>query len=166
MPELLLSLNLLKSWTLHILYYNISYWQRISAPPLFDFSAPKKFSLWVRLPPATTPLLPPQLALKSSLVRLQSCQTSKEVYELRNFTNANRKNCAKCSFFKVAFFCRASSIKKSKYCCHPPFHSPIFRRYSWKLLSFTFPILMNWILLSPPPLSSDPDTPLKLGTCV
>ena len=28
--------------------------------------------------------LPPQLALKLSLVRLQSFQTSKEVYELRN----------------------------------------------------------------------------------
>ena len=24
---------------------------------------------------------------------------------------------------------------------------------------------MNWILLSPPPLSSDPDNPPKLGTC-
>ena len=24
---------------------------------------------------------------------------------------------------------------------------------------------MNWILLSPPPLSSDPDNPLKFGTC-
>ena len=24
---------------------------------------------------------------------------------------------------------------------------------------------MNWILLSPPPLSSDPDTPSKFGTC-
>ena len=41
MPELLLSLNLLTSWTLHILY-SISHWQlRILVPPL-DFSAPKK----------------------------------------------------------------------------------------------------------------------------
>ena len=24
---------------------------------------------------------------------------------------------------------------------------------------------MNWTLLSPPPLSSDPDNPPKLGTC-
>ena len=24
---------------------------------------------------------------------------------------------------------------------------------------------MNWILLSPPPLSSDPDNPPKFGTC-
>ena len=38
------TLNLLTSWTLHILY-NISHWQlRILAPPL-DFSAPKKLSL-------------------------------------------------------------------------------------------------------------------------
>ena len=44
MPELLLSLILLKSWTLRILY-NISHWQLgILAPPL-DFSAPKKLSL-------------------------------------------------------------------------------------------------------------------------
>ena len=35
--------------------------------------------------------LPPQPALKLSLVRLQSFQTSKEVYESRNFTNTNRK---------------------------------------------------------------------------
>ena len=40
MSELLPSLNLLTSWTLHILY-SISDWQlRILAPPL-DFSAPK-----------------------------------------------------------------------------------------------------------------------------
>ena len=65
-------------------------------------------------------------------------------------------------FLKVAFFCRASSIKKPKYCCHPPFHPPIFRRHSLKLLSPSLPILMNWILLSPPPLSSDPDTPQNL----
>ena len=48
--------------------------------------------------------LPPQLALKPSLVRLQSFQTSKEVYELRNFTYTNGKNCPKCSFFKCHFF--------------------------------------------------------------
>ena len=67
-------------------------------------------------------------------------------------------------FFKVALFCRASSIKKSKHCCHPPFHPPpppIFRRHSLKLLSSTLLILMNWILLSPAPLSADPDTPQK-----
>ena len=68
-------------------------------------------------------------------------------------------------FFKVAFFCRASGIKKSKYCCHPPFHPPVFRRHSLKPLSTTLPILMNWILLSPPPLSSDPDNPPKIRTC-
>ena len=105
--------------------------------------------------------LPPQLALKLSLVRLQSLQTSKEVYEVRNFTNTNRKNCPKCSFLKWHFFCQASSIK-SKYCCHPPFHPPTVRRHSLKLLSPALPILMNWILLSPPPLSSDPDTPQNL----
>ena len=50
--------------------------------------------------------------------------------------------------------------KKSKYCCHPPFHPPpIFCRHSLKFLSPTLPKLMTWILLSPPPLSSDPDTP-------
>ena len=31
-----------------------------------------------------------------------------------------------------------------------------------KLLSPTLPKLMNWILLSPPPLSSDPDNPQNL----
>ena len=49
MPELLLSLNLLTNWTLHILY-NVSHWQlRILAPPL-DFSAPKKLSLGATAP--------------------------------------------------------------------------------------------------------------------
>ena len=40
-----------------------------------------------------TPLkhLPPQLAVRLSLVSLLNFQTSKEVYELRNFTNTNRK---------------------------------------------------------------------------
>ena len=50
MPELLLSLILLKSWTLRILY-NVSHWQlQILAPPL-DFSAPKKLSLGGHVPP-------------------------------------------------------------------------------------------------------------------
>ena len=47
--------------------------------------------------------LPPQLALKLSLVRLQSFQTSKEVYELRNFTYTSGKNCRKCSFLSGIF---------------------------------------------------------------
>ena len=64
--------------------------------------------------------------------------------------------------FRSGIFCQASSIKKSKNCCHPPFHPPIFRRHSLKLLSPTLPILTNLILLSPPPLSSDPDTPQNL----
>ena len=62
-------------------------------------------------------------------------------------------------------FIEHSKTKKSKYCCHPPFHPPIFCRHSLKLLSPTLPKLMNWILLSPPPLSSDPDTTQKFGTC-
>ena len=62
-------------------------------------------------------------------------------------------------FYRNTFVCRASSIKKSEYCCHSPFHPPIFCRHSLKLLSPTLPISMNWILLSPPPLSSDLDTP-------
>ena len=36
---------------------------------------------------------------------------------------------------------------------------PIFCRHSLELLSPTLPKLTIWILLSPPPLSSDPDTP-------
>ena len=89
-----------------------------------------------------------------------------------------RKNCPTCSFFniinrqmcieinrKVAFLIKYSRTKKSKYCCHPPFHPPIFCRHFSNLLSPTLPKLMNWILLSPPPLSSDPDNPPKFGTC-
>ena len=68
---------------------------------------------------------------------------------------------------KVAFLISYSRTKKSKYCCHPPFHPPppIFCRHSSKLLSTTLPKLMNWILLAPPPLSSDLDNPPKFGTC-
>ena len=97
---------------------------------------------------------------------------------VRSFTNTKRKNCPKCRFFnlmnrparvkinrKVAFFIQYSRTKKSKYCCHPPFHPPFFCRHSLKLLSPTFPKLMNWILLSPPPLSSNPDNPPNFGTC-
>ena len=61
MPELLLSLNLFRSWTLHILY-NISHWQlRILGPPL-DFGTPKNCH-WgggataSPAPLATTPLV-------------------------------------------------------------------------------------------------------------
>ena len=87
-----------------------------------------------------------------------------------------RKHCPKCSFFnlmtrlthikinrKVAFLIQYSRKKKSKYCCHPPFHPPIFCRHSLKLLSPTLPKLINWILLSPPSLSSDPATPQNLA---
>ena len=66
-------------------------------------------------------------------------------------------------------FYRVPWDKKSKYCCHPPFHPPfhppIFCSHSLKLLSPILPKLITWILLSPPPLSSDPDTPSKFGTC-
>ena len=48
---------------------------------------------------------------------------------------------------------------------HPSTRPPIFCRHSLKLLSPTLPKLMNWILLSPPPLSSDLDNPPKFGTC-
>ena len=47
--------------------------------------------------------LPPQLALKLSLARLQSFQTSKEVDELRNFTCTNGKNYPKHSFLSGIF---------------------------------------------------------------
>ena len=103
---------------------------------------------------------------------------AKKSYELQNFANTKRKNCPKCSFLnlmnmqthvkinrKVAFFIEYSGTKKSKSCCHQPFHPPNFCRHSLKLLSPTLPKLMNWILLSPPPLSSDSDNPPKFGTC-
>ena len=66
---------------------------------------------------------------------------------------------------KVAFLIQYSRTKRSKCCCHPSFHPPIFCRHSSKLLSSTLPKLMNGILLSPPPLSSDPDNPPKFGMC-
>ena len=92
--------------------------------------------------------------------------------------NTTRKNCPTSSFFnlinrqmcikinrKVAFFIQHSRTKKSKYCCHPSFLPSFLCRHSLKLLSPTLPKLMNWILLSPPPLSSDPDNPPECGTC-
>ena len=48
---------------------------------------------------------------------------------------------------------------------HPSTPPPIFCHHSLKILSPTLPKLMNWILLSPPPLSSDPDNPPKFETC-
>ena len=95
--------------------------------------------------------LPPQLALKLSFVRLQSFQISKEVYELRNFTYTNAKNCQKCSFLS-GIFCRASSIKSQNIVVTRPSTPLFFCRNFLKLLSPTLPILMNWILLSPPPV--------------
>ena len=56
---------------------------------------------------------------------------------------------------KMTFFIEYSGTKKSKSCCHSPFHPPNFCRHSLKLLSPTLPKLMK----SPPPLSSDPTAP-------
>ena len=97
----------------------------------------------------------------------------KKLYQLRNFINTKGKSCPTCSFFSLMnkikqesgiFFIEYSRIKKSKYRCHPPLHSPIFCHHYLKLLSSTLQKFTNWILLSPPPLSSDPDHPPKFGT--
>ena len=94
-------------------------------------------------------------------------------------TNTKRKNCPACSFFnlinrqmcikinrKVAFFSSTVGRKSQNIVVtHPSTPPPIFCRHSLKLLSPTLPKLMNWILLSSPPLSSDPDNPPKFGTC-
>ena len=68
-------------------------------------------------------------------------------------------------FFKVAFFVEPVALKNQNtvvtHPSPPPPPPPIFRLHSLKRLSPTLPILMNWILLSPPPLSADPDTPKK-----
>ena len=70
------------------------------------------------------------------------------------------------SIQESCIFIEYSRTKKSKYGCHPPFHPPpIFCSHSLQLLSPTLPKLMNWILLSPSPLSPDPDTRSKIGTC-
>ena len=120
-----------------------------------------------------------EISSVSGLVTKLSFRPVKKFYELRKLYKYEKKNCPTCSFFnlinrqmcikinrKVAFFILYSRTKKSKYCCHPPFHPHIFCRHSLKLLSPTLPKLMNWILLSPPPLSSDPDNPPpKFGTC-
>ena len=98
----------------------------------------------------------------------------KKFYELRNFTNTKRP---KCSFFdlmnmpthvkinrKVAFLSSTVGRKSQNIVVpHPSTHH--FCRHSLKLLSPTLPKLMNWILLSLPPLSSDPDKPPKFGKC-
>ena len=63
---------------------------------------------------------------------------------------------------KVAFFIEYRTDKKFKILSSPTLTAPIFCRHSLKLLSPTLPKLMNWILLPPPPLSADPDTPQNL----
>ena len=56
-------------------------------------------------------------------------------------------------------FCRASSIKKSKYCCYPPFHPHIFCRFKTFV---THPPNINKLdTVVTPPLSSNPDTPKR-----
>ena len=65
--------------------------------------------------------------------------TTKIILMLGNFTNTNRRNCPKCSFFnsmtrqtrvknkqESCIFIKYSRTKKSKYGCHLPFHPPIF----------------------------------------
>ena len=62
------TLNLLTSWTLHILY-NISHWQlRILASPPSAFSAPKKLSLGATAPSAYPPATNPLVAALVSLL--------------------------------------------------------------------------------------------------
>ena len=55
----------------------------------------------------------------------QSSQTSKEVYELRNFTNTNRKNGPKCSFWRGTFF-SSQWHKKVKILLSPTLPPPYF----------------------------------------
>ena len=63
----------------------------------------------------------------------QSFQTSKEVYELRNFTNTNRKKLPKMQFFKVAFFVESVAQKVtillSPTLPPPYFSSPFFKTF-------------------------------------
>ena len=62
--------------------------------------------------------------------------------------------------FEEVLFSGVSSIKRSKYCCHPPyFLSPFFKTF------VTHPNNINELDTVVPPLSSDPDTPSKFGTC-
>ena len=64
---------------------------------------------------------------------------------------------------KVAFLSSTVGRKSQNIVViHPSPPAPIFCHHSLKLLSSTLPKLMNWILLSPPPLSSDPDNPPKI----
>ena len=65
---------------------------------------------------------------------------------------------------KVAFFIWYSRTRV-KILMSPTLPPPYFLSPFLKLLSPTLPKLMNWKLLSPPPLSSDPDNPPKFGTC-
>ena len=84
----------------------------------------------------------------------------------------NRENCPKCSFFnsmnrqtrvkingKVAFLSSTAGYEVN-ILLSPTLLPPIFCPHFFKLLSPTLPKLVNLILLSPPPLSSYPDTPL------
>ena len=74
----------------------------------------------------------------------------------------NRQMCVKIN--RKAAFLLSAVRQKVKILLSPTLPPLYFCCHSLKLLSPTFPKLMNWILLSPPPLSSDPDTP-KFGMC-
>ena len=93
--------------------------------------------------------------------RISSVSVSLDkLYELRNFTNTNRRNCPKRSFFnstnrqtrvknifrKVAFLLNTVG-QKSKYGCHPPFHPPPH---------FLSPFFTNFV--SHPPKINELDT--------
>ena len=66
---------------------------------------------------------------------------------------------------KVAFLSSTVGRKSQNIVVTHPSIPLFFCCHSLKLLSPTLPKLMNWILLSPSPLSSDPDNPPKFGTC-
>ena len=70
-----------------------------------------------------------------------------------------------CHFSKILIFYRVQWDKRVRILLSPTTPPPYFLSPFLKTLSPTLPKLMNWILLSPPPLSSDPATPPKFGTC-
>ena len=63
---------------------------------------------------------------------------------------------------KVAFLLSTVGQKSQNMVVTHPSTPLFFCRHSLQLLSSTLPKLMNWMLLSPSPLSPDPDTPSNL----